>query len=184
MMLLYWERLQKRKLKELRLNAVLWGAKISLPDDDEDEEQRYEYAVRKSRDPLMDFPHDVVYFTAEQCDRKISVTRALGAKLPPEKRWDHYRKEACLGKFGIVARRCSMNDRLWSVWLRTLETGARLGLDEVKRMILVDLKRSELYPPGWRDDTAEPPPWYLEELKRTGKYGRIMKELDELARGR
>jgi hypothetical protein len=180
MVLLYWERMQKRKLREIRLQAALLGAKVDIRDE-EDEARGYDYALRKQEDPLFDFPYDLVYFTPAQCDGKIAVTRAFGLKIPPEKRWDEQRKTACLGKLGIVARRCSMNDRLWSVWREARESGARLSLDKVKRMVRLDLKRSELYPPGWRDDSVPPPQWYLERLEREGKLDRIMRELDELS---
>jgi len=113
---------------------------------------------------------------------KISVSRRFGSKLAPEKRWDKERGDACLGRYGAVAKRCSMNDKLWGIYQKAKRKGIALTLEEVKKMILLDIKRSKLYPPGWRDDTVSPPEWYLEELRKKGLLEKILKEIDEVAK--
>lgn len=72
-----------------------------------------------------------------------------------------------------------MNDKLWGIWLRAKAIGASLTLDEVRRMILLDIKRSRLYPPGWQDDSVDPPQWYVDELREKGTLDQILKEIDE-----
>ena len=53
---------------------------------------------------------------------------------------------------------------------------------DVKRMILIDIKRSRLYPPGWQNADVDPPEWYLNELRQKGLLEGILKEIDEATR--
>jgi hypothetical protein len=57
-----------------------------------------------------------------------------------------------------------------------------LTLDDIKRMILIDIKRSKLYPPGWTDDTADPPEWYLKQLREKGLFEKILRDIDDVGK--
>ncbi len=72
-----------------------------------------------------------------------------------------------------------MNDKLWGIYQKSKLRGVKLSLQEVRKMINIDIKRSKLYPPGWRDDSVSPPEWYLEELRSKGLLEQIFKEIDE-----
>jgi len=73
-----------------------------------------------------------------------------------------------------------MNDTLWSRYIRH---GDKLTLEDIKRMILFDVKRRELYPPDYKGEGNEAPPSeYLKELKSKGKLEEIYGDLDRLGR--
>ncbi len=57
-----------------------------------------------------------------------------------------------------------------------------LTLDAVKKMIRIDIVRSRLYPPGWTDDTASPPEWYMDRLRKEGRLDQVFKEIEEATR--
>jgi hypothetical protein len=177
---LYWFYLNRRKFKELERQAiVLWGYD---PRKKKRQQKRKELAEKWQEDPLYGFPYDIEYLSKEQIMAKIAVSRRFWNKIAPEKRWDKERGEACLGRYGIVAKRCSMNDKLWGIYQKAKQRGVSLSLEEVRKMILLDIKRSKLYPPGWQDDTVDPPEWYLEELREKGLLEKILKEIDEVAK--
>ena len=177
---MYWAYMQRRKFKELETEAmVMWGYD---PKKSKAKERQKQLAEKWNEDPLFNFPNDIEYLTADQVAQKLSVSRRFWKKMLPEARWTAERAEACLRKYGIVARRCSMNDRLWALYQRAKEKGVELTLEEVKRMILIDIKRSKLYPPGWQDADASPPEWYLNELRQKGLLDLILKEIDEATR--
>ncbi len=75
-----------------------------------------------------------------------------------------------------------MNDKLWGFSQKSKQRGVVLKLEDVRKMILVDIKRSKLYPPGWTDDTVSPPDWYLGELRSKGMLDQILREIDEAAK--
>jgi len=153
------------------------GAKVV---DDEISEQLRVDAVNRDKDPLFDFPNDVVYFTEEQCDQQIkywSKVSSLRKDIPVKALWDEKRKKACLGGFGDAARRCSMNNDLWEMWLNN----PKVTLDTVKRRIKADIVRSQLYPEGYPADKP-PPRWYIKKLQESGEYERIVEELRGLTR--
>jgi hypothetical protein len=75
-----------------------------------------------------------------------------------------------------------MNDKLWGIYQKSRQRNVKLSLDEIRRMILLDIKRSKLYPPGWTDDSVSPPDWYLDELRSKGLLDRIFKEIDEVGK--
>lgn len=137
-------------------------------------------AEERLKNPLKDFPYDIEYLSAHACRQKIEISQRFKGRMAKNKVWDNFRMGACLGKHGIVAKRCSMNDVLWG---RYLKYGDKLTLEDIKRMILFDAKRRELYPPDYRGDGEEPPPVeYLEQLKREGRLDKIYNELDEIGR--
>lgn len=156
---------------------VLWGYD---PTKKKQQQRKKELAERWQEDPLYGFPNDIEYFTKDQIQAKIAVSRRFWNKLAPEKRWDRERGEACLGRYGIVAKRCSMNDKLWGIYQKAKQKGVTLTLNEIKKMIMLDIKRSKLYPPGWTDDTVSPPEWYLDELRKKGLLDKILREIDEV----
>ena len=75
-----------------------------------------------------------------------------------------------------------MNDKLWGIYQKAKQRHVTLTLDDIKRMILIDIKRSKLYPPGWTDDSVDPPEWYLEQLREQGLLDKILKEIDGVGR--
>ena len=152
-----------------------------MPDDSEvDSETAKKEAKEKLKNPLKDFPNDIKYFSPDMCGNKIAISNKYHGKIVKEKLWDKFRADACLGKYSDVAKRCSMNDVLWG---RYVEHGDKLTLDDIKRMILFDAKRRELYPPDYKGSGAEPPPEdYLDKLKADGKLEAIYGELDNIAK--
>ena len=177
MLKLYWKYLQKRKLEELKMQIRLAGG--TVPDDEPSKDARKK-AEERLQNPLKDFPCDIKYLSPDMCRHKVDISRKYYGKISKEKVWDDFRTMACLGKHSLVAKRCSMNDTLWS---RYLKHGDALTLDDVKRMILFDAKRRELYPPDYRGTGEEPPPVeYLEKLKSDGRLEPIHNELNEIAR--
>jgi hypothetical protein len=174
---LYWYYLNKRKFKELERQAiVMWGYD---PKKKKRAQRQKEMAEKWQEDPVYGFPNDIVYLNRQEIEQKMAICRRFCGRMKPDTRWDRERGEACIGRFGLVARRCSMNDKLWGIWLRAKAIGASLTLDEVRRMILLDIKRSRLYPPGWQDDSVDPPQWYVDELREKGTLDQILKEIDE-----
>ena len=154
----------------------------SVDDEESDEERvgKEKETVDKLANPLKDFPDDINYLTKKQCLDKVDVSNRFGEKIQKEKRWDQRRMEACLGKHGPVAKRCSMNDVLWG---RFLEYGEKLSLSDIKKMVMFDMKRRELYPPDYKG-TGEgtPPVEYLKQLKKDGKLEKIYQELNEIGK--
>lgn len=155
------------------------------PDDDDEDaadisNNRKREAEERLNNPLKDFPNDIKYLTPDMCENKISLSNKYKDRMAKAKVWDKFRSEACLGKHGIVAKRCSMNDVLWT---RYLEYRDKLTLDDIKKMILFDAKRRELYPPDYKGDGTEPPPEeYLDKLKSEGKLEEIYSKLDEISK--
>lgn len=179
---LYWRYLNRRKLKELERQAtVMWG--YDPRKKKRADRQRF-LAEKWQEDPLYGFPNDIEYFNKGQVESKMAVSRRFWNKMAPERRWDKERGMACLGRFGAVARRCSMNDRLWEIYTEAKHKGVKLTLENVKKMLTVEIKRSKLYPPNWKDDRADPPEWYLDELRKKGVLEKILKEVDEVTHGR
>ena len=176
----YYHCLNKRKLREKKYWVVIFGGELKT---EEDTRQQMEYAIKKHEDPLFDFPYDVEYFSKEQCLEKIHITEVLGDKRDFKARWDEYRMDACLGKYGIVAKRCSMNNELWYRYNEAKAQGVNLTLATVKKMIQIDMTRSKLYPPGWQDPEKPPPIWYLDKLRKEGKLEKIYQDLDKLIKG-
>lgn len=171
--------MQKRKVQELKIQASLFG--VEFPD--EDAAARKKKAVEENvKDPLKDFPNDVVYCSAKDCDTKIRLSKKL-KKRPLECQWDNYRKECCLGNYGIIARRCSINDVLWGRYLQIKEAGATLSLDQVKAMVEFDIVRRQLYPANYKGTGSDSPPKdYIEKLKKSGEYMTILQQLDDITR--
>lgn len=131
----------------------------------------------------MDFPDDVDYLDEKHCDTKIRLTADPKLALPFEQKWNSYRKDCCLGKYGKEARRCSMNDTLWGRYLNSVEAGRPLTLGVVKNMIEFDMIRRELYPKDFRGTSNEAPPQkYINELKSSGKYTEILQKLDAISK--
>ena len=177
---LYWKYLKKLQFKELENQAiVLWGYN---PKKAKQDQRKRQMAEKWQEDPLYNFPNDIEYFSMQEAEQKIAVSRRFGEKIKEESRWDKKRGEACIGRYGVVARRCSMNDKLWGIWKESKQKGINLTLADIKRMILIDIKRSQLYPPGWTDDTASPPDWFLEKLRGEGRLDGILKQIDEATR--
>jgi len=176
---LYWHYLNKRKVREAKDQIrLMWG---ETPDEKASKAlKQKELAERWQKDPLYGFPNDIRYFTRDQAMQKVKITERFGEKIAPRSRWGMERVRACVGELGIVARRCSMNDLLWDTYSRAKHEGVELTLDTVRRMIEYDILRSQLYPPGWSDDTVPPPKEFLEELQKQGKLKRIYAEMDRV----
>lgn len=171
--------MQKRKMQELKIQASLFG--IEFPDEDAAAQKR-KTIEKNIKDPLMDFPNDVVYCDAKDCDTKIRLSERL-KKRPLECQWDEYRKGCCLGNYGVVARRCSINDVLWGRYLSVREAGAVLSIDQVKAMVEFDIVRRKLYPANYKGrGNDSPPKEYIEELKKAGEYMKILQQLDDITR--
>ncbi|RPJ11175.1 MAG: hypothetical protein EHM36_01985 [Deltaproteobacteria bacterium] len=178
---LYWHYLNTRKGRELEyLAMVVWGynpkKKVELA-------ERRKKAEQWAEDPLFDFPNDIEYLTRQQINDKMTASRRFWKRIVPAARWDKERADACIGYYGLVARRCSMNDKLWRIYQEAKGRKVQLRLDQVKKMILIDIKRSKLYPPGWTDDSVDPPQEYIQKLKAEGKYEEILREIDIAAKG-
>jgi hypothetical protein len=177
---LYWHYLKRLKFKELEQQAtIMWGYD---PDKENKDRKKRELAEKGSQDPLYGFPNDIDYLGKDFIEQKISITNHFGERIKRESRWDQERGDACLGRYGMVARRCSMNDKLWGIYQKSKAKSVRLSLTDIKKMILIDIKRSKLYPPGWTDDTASPPDWHLEKLRKEGLLEGILREIDEAAK--
>lgn len=158
---------------------VMWGYS---PSETKKQKQQQALAAKSQEDPLYNFPYDVNYLTKEQVEEKLKVSRRF-KKLPKLVVWDRDRADACLGKQGLVARRCSMNDKLWGILKEAREKGVVLNLADVKKFIMIDVKRSQLYPSGWKDDSMPPPPEFIEKLRTEGKLDKILREISEVTRG-
>lgn len=179
----YFYYLNRRKRNELEQQAVIiWAPWGYDPTQNKRSAKQKEIAEKWQSDPLYGFPDDIIYFDRQQIEQKIAVSVKFGSKMLPEAKWDKQRGYACNGHYGTVARRCSMNDRLWGIYQEARRKTVMLTLEQIKRMILIDIKRSKLYPPGWTDATANPPGWYLDKLRNEGSLDRILKEIDEIAR--
>jgi len=78
-----------------------------------------------------EFPNDVKYFDREQVKEQIRYWNGI-AKAYKEKHpyvvWDKIRGESCLGEHGIVAKRCSMNNDLWELWVKS---GQKMTIEEL-----------------------------------------------------
>jgi hypothetical protein len=178
---LYWHYLNRRKIKDLERQAmVMWGYD---PEKKRHSRKQRDMAEKWQEDPLYGFPNDITYFTRQQISQKMAVSRRFGNKLRPETKWDEDRGKACIGRYGIVARRCSMNDKLWGIYSQAKARNIILTLNDIKRMIAIDIKRSRLYPPGWTDDSVSPPEWHLDKLRKEGKLDQILKEIEEAGSG-
>lgn len=172
--------MQKRKLEELKMQIRLAGGDPDKGNHEDIADNKKREAEERLKDPLKDFPNDIRYLTPEMCQNKIDISNRYTGRIAKEKVWDKFRAEACLGKHGIVAKRCSMNDVLWS---RFAEHGDKFTLDDIKKMILFDAKRRELYPPDYKGDGTEPPPQeYLDKLRKDGKLETIYAELNNLSK--
>lgn len=152
----------------------------TVPDDETDPESAEKDAMERLENPFKDFPNDIRYFSASECQSKVEISAAFKGKIAKDKIWDRKRMDACLGKHGVVAKRCSMNDVLWS---RYIEHGDAITLDAILNMMKLDAKRRELYPPDYKGTGEEQPPEeYLKELKAAGKLDKIYSELSQLAK--
>ena len=177
---LYRHYMQRRIFKDMERQATaMWGYDPKAKGRALKQKQ---LAEKWLEDPLYGFPNDIEYFTRKQIGDKIGITKRFGNRMAPERRWDEVRARACIGRMGAAARRCSMNDKLWSIWNRSRAKGVTLTLETVKKMIRIDIKRSKLYPPGWTDDSVSPPEWYLDELRKKGMLDGILSAIDEAAR--
>lgn len=173
---LYWKYLQERKVEEIKQQIRMLGGKV---EDEKTLKNKKEMAERKVKDPLADFPNDIEYLTESQCKEKVNISQRFGKKWPHEKIWDTYRMQACSGRFGLVARRASMNDTLWGMWMKAVSLGKGLTLDDLKKRIKFDYARSKLYPPDYSGDGSDPPPQeYLEKLKARGELAKIYAEME------
>lgn len=156
----------------------MWG---ESPEEKAEKTLRQKDLAEKwQKDPLYGFPNDITYFSRTEAMQKVKITQRFGDRIAPRDRWDMERVRACMGELGTVAKRCSMNDVLWEKYLQSEREGVRLTLDTVWKMIRYDILRSQLYPPGWTDDIAPPPPEYLERLQKEGKLKRIHTEMDKV----
>ena len=135
---LYWFYMHKRKLKELERKAMLWGYD---PKKKERGLRQKQMAEKWQEDPLFGFPNDIEYLTKPDIEAKMGASRRFWDRMKPEARWDRERGEACIGRFGLVARRCSMNDKLWGIYQKAKDRRVLLSLDDVRKMILIDIKR-------------------------------------------
>lgn len=179
MLKLYWSKFQERKAQEIKLQASFAGIDL----EEKTKEQKLAEAKAKAEDPLKDFPYDMSYLTEADCNAKIRITNDPKLNFPAEQKWDDYRKNCCLGKFGIEAKRCSMNDVLWKRYVQAIQVGRPLNLDTIKNMVMFDMARSELYPKNYKGSPDAPPPEnYINELKASGKYMEIIQRLDTISK--
>lgn len=152
----------------------------TVPGDEADPNVARKEAEERLQNPLKDFPYDINYLTPALCKNKIEISGRYKGRIAKEKIWDKFRADACLGKHSIVAKRCSMNDVLWDRYTKYRDV---LTLNDIKRMILFDAKRRELYPFDYKGTGEEPPSVeYLEKLKSDGSLERIYSELDRIAK--
>jgi hypothetical protein len=179
MMMLYWTKLQERKLDELKMKAALAGVDPRTLDDPEDKREEVEAQIA---DPLKGFPNDIDYLDEKSCNVKVQLSER-SKSLSIEKRWDEYRKRCCLGKLGPAAKRCSMNDVLWMRYAESVAKNAPFTLEQVRANIEFDVARKELYPPDYKGTGAEPPPQdHINRLQSEGRYLEIIQKLDEISR--
>ena len=166
----------KQEYEELRRIAAMHGAQIpALKEDIETDE---DYAKEKDSNPLFEFPYDVEYLTAKQCNDQIKYYEMLQAKnieIDETRIWDKKRKNACIGN-DLIKKRCSMNDMLWAEY----KNNKFHSLEDVKHRIKLDIVKSKLYPEGWTDYTKQPPVEYVQKLKQQGVFNSIIEELQEL----
>jgi len=158
-------------------------AGVDLGKTEKDKNKKLEEAKAKLKDPLKDFPNDVTYLDAKACGVKIRLTNNPKLQLPFEQKWDEYRKECCIGRYGLEARRCSMNNTLWGRYLKSIESNKPLNLPVIKAMIEFDMIRRELYPPDYKgDENVTPPEDYIRKLKTSGEYTNILQRLDAVTK--
>lgn len=151
--------------------------------DDKKPEDKKKEAEERLKNPLKNFPNDVKYLSANDCEVKIRLTNNPKLSLSQEQKWDIYRKDCCIGRYGEASRRCSMNDVLWGRYLKSIEVGKPLILDIIKVMVEFDMVRRELYPKDYKGSPEEiPPEEYIRELKSSGKYIEILQKLDNLSK--
>jgi hypothetical protein len=177
---LYWYYLNKRRFKELERQAIImWGYD---PKKRKRAQKQKQMAEKWQEDPLYGFPNDIAYLSRQEIEQKMAVSRRFFGRMKSETRWDRERGEACIGRYGLVARRCSMNDKLWGIYQKAKQRNVTLKLEDIRKMILLDIKRSKLYPPGWADDTVNPPEWYLDKLRSEGILDQILREIDDVSK--
>jgi len=83
-----------------------------------------------------EFPYDVEYFSEAQIHEKgkfDTVMGSIGMRAPRHAVWDGERQDACRGKQGMVAKRCSMNDTLWAFY----RMYPKITLADVKNFVSV-----------------------------------------------
>lgn len=149
----------------------------------DDPEKKLKMAEAKLKNPLVDFPDDVKYLNAADCDVKIRLTNDPKLCLPFKQKWNSYRKDCCLGEYGKAARRCSVNDTLWERYLASAQAGRPISLEVIKGMVEFDMLRSELYPKNFKGSPGEDPPeYFINELKESGKYTDILQKLDQITK--
>ena len=157
---------------------------VGIRPEGERQEKRAKNPCREmERGPSLPFPEGYHLFYEAANSAKMAFCHRFWNKIKPETRWDQERGGACLGKYGVVARRCSMNDKLWGIYQDSKKRGISLTLDQIKKMITIDIKRSKLYPPGWTDDTANPPDWYLDKLRTEGRLDQIFADIEQATKG-
>lgn len=154
----------------------MWGE--SPGDKAEKGLKQKDLAEKWQKDPLYGFPNDITYFSRSEAMQKVKITQRFGDKIAQRSRWCMERVRGCMGELGIVAKRCSMNDVLWERYLQSKREGVALTLDTIRKMIHYDILRSQLYPPGWFDDTVPPPQEFLERLQKEGKLKKIYAEME------
>lgn len=162
-----------------RQAGVMWGYN---PKEAKRRKTQRKMAEIWLADPLFGFPNDIIYMTKQQVQQKLAFNRRFGKRIAEASRWDVERAEACLGRHGIVARRCSMNDKLWMIFKAAKRRNVTLSLAGVRKMINLDIKRSKLYPSGWQNDRMPPPQEWLDKLRAEGKLGGILKEIEEASK--
>jgi hypothetical protein len=91
------------------------------------------------------FPYDVEFFGPKQCQEQIEYWNRIKKRrgsIDRARGWDRYRADCCLGKYEKEARRCSMDNELWPLWLDGVESGNKLTLQQVYNMVEIKKYRS------------------------------------------
>jgi len=98
-------------------------------------------------DSLENFPNDVDYFGEEQIRNHLKYWKRILSKNNNVKDigriWDDRRASACRGEMGQAARRCSMDDRLWMMYINSVKVGTEPDMGLVKHWFSIQYYSSK-----------------------------------------
>lgn len=128
----------------------------------------------KKKDILYDFPYDIAYPTEKVIRANIKYWKEYEGE-PTIDMWDAERADAARGSFGVIARRCAINNLLWVEY----KQGNFKDQQSLKNRVKLDHVRVALYPAGAAVCVEPPSIEYWATLKENKSLHRYIKELDK-----
>lgn len=130
----------------------------------------------KRKDILYDFPYDMEYPTEKVILDNVKYWDDYNGE-PTLNLWTEERADACRGKFGVIARRCSINDLLWKEY----KEGLHKNQKSLKCRIKLDHIRIGCYPSSHRDKICVEPPTveHFNHIKENGNLKIFKTQLDD-----